>query len=100
MCGGDDGIGFVWASLRHLALPHNALKCLDESLELAPWLWTLDLSHNMIVNAKEISYLPNLKYINMGYNRLEEVPIFNKEALHSLQVVVLKNNYIDNLNGW
>ncbi|XP_028044894.1 serine/threonine-protein kinase 11-interacting protein isoform X2 [Monomorium pharaonis] len=98
-CGGDAGVGFVWASLRHLVLPHNALKCLDKSLELAPWLQILDLSHNMISDAKEISCLLNLRYVNLGYNKLEQVPIFNKALLHSLQVLVLKNNYIDNLNG-
>ncbi|XP_050461637.1 serine/threonine-protein kinase 11-interacting protein isoform X2 [Cataglyphis hispanica] len=98
-CGGDDGIGFVWASLRHLVLSHNALECLDESLELAPLLQILDLNHNMITSAKEISCLSDLKYVNLGYNKLEEVPIFNKAALHSLQILVLKNNYIDNLNG-
>jgi len=89
----------VWASLKHLVLSHNALEFLDESLELVPWLQTLDLSHNMIANAKEISHLSNLKYINLGYNKLEEVPMFNKTLLHSLQVLVLKNNYIDDLNG-
>lgn len=99
-CGGDAGVGFVWASLRHLVLPHNALGCLDESLELAPWLQLLDLSHNMITTAKEISCLLNLRYVNLGYNKLEQVPTFNKAVLHSLQTLVLKNNYIDNLIGW
>ncbi|XP_032680725.1 serine/threonine-protein kinase 11-interacting protein isoform X2 [Odontomachus brunneus] len=99
VCGADAGVGFVWASLKHLALPHNVLKCLDESLELAPWLQTLDLSHNMITSAEEISCLSNLKYVNLGFNRLESIPLFNKVVLHSLQVLVLKNNYIDNLNG-
>lgn len=99
-CGGDTvGIGFVWASLKHLILPHNALEHLDESLELAPWLQILDLSHNMIASAKEISCFSNLKYVNLGYNKLENVPVFNKTTLHSLQVLVLKNNYIDNLTG-
>ncbi|XP_020279249.1 serine/threonine-protein kinase 11-interacting protein isoform X2 [Pseudomyrmex gracilis] len=99
-CGGDTvGIGFVWASLKQLILPHNALEHLDESLELAPWLQILDLSHNMITSAKEISCLSNLKYVNLGYNKLEEVPVFNKTALHLLQVLVLKNNYIENLIG-
>ncbi|XP_011874487.1 PREDICTED: serine/threonine-protein kinase 11-interacting protein isoform X2 [Vollenhovia emeryi] len=98
-CGGDAGVGFVWASLKHLVLPHNALQCLDESLELAPWLQILDLSHNMITNAKEISCLSNLRYVNLGYNKLEHIPTFNKAVLHSLQVLVLKNNYIDNLSA-
>lgn len=99
MCGGDAGAEFVWASLKHLVLSHNALECLDESLELAPWLHTLDLSHNAIASAKEISRLSNLKYVNLGYNKLEQVPTFSKTASHSLQVLVLKNNYIDDLNG-
>ncbi|XP_014477087.1 PREDICTED: serine/threonine-protein kinase 11-interacting protein isoform X2 [Dinoponera quadriceps] len=99
VCGADAGVGFVWASLKHLALPHNVLKYLDESLELAPWLQTLDLSHNMITSAEEISCLSNLKYVNLGFNRLESIPAFNKAVLHSLQVLVLKNNYIDSLNG-
>ncbi|XP_011152969.1 serine/threonine-protein kinase 11-interacting protein isoform X2 [Harpegnathos saltator] len=99
ICGADAGVGFVWASLKHLALPHNVLNCLDESLELAPWLQTLDLSHNMITSAEEISCLSNLKYVNLGYNKLESIPSFNKAVLHSLQVLVLKNNYIDSLNG-
>lgn len=98
-CGGDTDVGFVWTSLKHLVLPHNALEHLDESLELAPWLQILDLSHNIITNAKEISCLSNLKHINLGYNKLEQVPIFNKTVSHSLQVLILKNNYLDSLNG-
>ncbi|XP_076762138.1 uncharacterized protein LOC143430051 isoform X1 [Xylocopa sonorina] len=98
-CGGDAGIGFVWGSLKHLALPHNALEQLDASLELAPWLQVIDLSHNLITSADQLSCLPNLKYVNLGYNRLETVPTFNKTASHLLQVLVLKNNYIENLNG-
>lgn len=80
-------------------LPHNALEHLDKSLELAPWLQILDLSHNIITNAKEISCLSNLKHVNLGYNKLEQVPIFNKSLSHSLQILVLKNNYLDSLNG-
>ncbi|KAG7211247.1 hypothetical protein KM043_010559 [Ampulex compressa] len=98
-CGGDLGIGFVWNSLKHLALPHNALDQLDSSLELVPWLQTLDLSHNLITSAAELCCLPNLKYANLGYNKLEMVPIFHKAALHSLQILVLQNNYIENING-
>lgn len=98
-CGGDAGIGFVWGSLKHLALSHNALERLDTSLELAPWLQIIDLSHNFITSAEELSCLPNLKYVNLGYNKLETVPTFSKAASHHLQVLILKNNYIENLNG-
>lgn len=100
-CGGDAGVGFVWGSLRSLALPYNALVRIDKSLELAPWLQTLDLSHNLISTAAEIDLncLPNLKNINFGYNKLEAVPAFSKPVFHTLQVLVLKNNYIENLSG-
>ncbi|XP_024935876.1 serine/threonine-protein kinase 11-interacting protein isoform X2 [Cephus cinctus] len=98
-CGGDAGVGFVWASLQHLALPYNALARLDKSLELAPWLQTLDLSHNLISTATELNCLPSLKNINLGFNKLEAVPIFNKASFQTLQILILKNNYIDNLNG-
>ncbi|XP_076644442.1 uncharacterized protein LOC143354324 isoform X2 [Halictus rubicundus] len=98
-CGGDASFGFVWSSLIHLALPYNALKELDASMELALWLQTLDLSHNLIASADELACLPNLKYVNLGYNKLETIPAFNKAVSQSLQVLVLKNNYIENLNG-
>lgn len=98
-CGGDASIGFIWSSLKHLALPHNSLEQLDISLELVPWLQIIDLSHNLITSADQLSCLPNLKYVNLGYNKLETVPTFNETASHLLQVLVLKNNYIENLNG-
>ncbi|KAI4491331.1 hypothetical protein M0802_010264 [Mischocyttarus mexicanus] len=98
-CGGDAGAGFVWGSLRHLSLPHNALEHLDRSFELTPWLQILDLSHNLLNNAAELDCLPNLKYLNLGYNKLETVPAFNKSTMHSLQILVLKNNYIEDISG-
>lgn len=98
-CGGDAGAGFVWGSLRHLSLAHNALEKLDRSFELTPWLQILDLSHNLLTSAAELDCLPNLKYVNLGYNKLEMVPAFNKSATHSLQILVLKNNYIEDISG-
>ncbi|KAI4488204.1 hypothetical protein M0804_005052 [Polistes exclamans] len=98
-CGGDAGAGFVWGSLRHLSLPHNALEQLDRSFELTPWLQILDLSHNLLNNAGELDCLPNLKYLNLGYNKLETVPAFNKSTMHSLQILVLKNNFIEDISG-
>ncbi|XP_034937673.1 serine/threonine-protein kinase 11-interacting protein isoform X2 [Chelonus insularis] len=98
-CGGDAGVGFVWASLKRLALPYNSLGRLDKSLELAPWLETLDLSHNRINVATEVDCLPNLKHVNLGFNKLETVPMFNKATYRNLRTLVLKNNYIDNLSG-
>ncbi|XP_046739064.1 serine/threonine-protein kinase 11-interacting protein isoform X2 [Diprion similis] len=98
-CGGDASADFIWGSLKSLTLPYNALARIDKSLELAPWLQTLNLSHNLITSAKEIECLPNLRNINLGYNKLESVPEFSKPVFHSLQVLVLKNNYIENISG-
>ncbi|XP_015116002.1 serine/threonine-protein kinase 11-interacting protein isoform X2 [Diachasma alloeum] len=98
-CGGDAGVGFVWASLKRLSLPYNGLGRLDKSLELAPWLQTLDLSHNFISTAGEIDCLPSLKHVNFGYNKLENVPRFNRGTYRTLQTLVLKNNYVETLSG-
>ncbi|XP_057325391.1 LOW QUALITY PROTEIN: serine/threonine-protein kinase 11-interacting protein [Microplitis mediator] len=98
-CGGDACVGFVWASLKRLSLPYNNLGRLDKSLELAPWLSTLDLSHNFISNANELDCLPNLKYINLSYNKLESIPSFNRSSYRTITIVVFKNNYIDDLSG-
>ncbi|XP_043287960.1 serine/threonine-protein kinase 11-interacting protein isoform X2 [Venturia canescens] len=98
-CGRDAGVGFVWASMKRLALPYNGLGRLDKSLELAPWLQTLDLSHNLIISTSELDCLPSLKYVNLGYNKLEAAPTLNKATYHTLQILVLRNNYIENLNG-
>ena len=53
----------------------------------------------MIVTSSELKCLPSLKYVNLGYNRLEAAPSFNKAAYQTLRILVLKNNYIENLNG-
>ncbi|XP_074114306.1 serine/threonine-protein kinase 11-interacting protein isoform X2 [Cotesia typhae] len=98
-CGGDAGVGFVWASLNRLSLPYNNLGRLDKSLELAPWLSTIDLSHNFISAANELDCLPNLKYVNLSYNKLESIPSFNRSSYRTITIIVLKNNYIDDLTG-
>ncbi|XP_043479640.1 serine/threonine-protein kinase 11-interacting protein isoform X2 [Leptopilina heterotoma] len=98
-CGGDAGVGFVWNSLNRLSLPYNTLTGLDKSLELTPWLQMLDLSHNLISKASEIDCLPSLKYVNLGFNKLEAVPPFHKATFHTLQKLILKSNYIDNIKG-
>jgi len=98
-CGADHSSGFVWSDLREAVFSYNGLDLLDRSLEFAPWLQILDLSHNKISQAAAIECLPNLKYLNMSYNLLESVPVINKDACRKLQVLVVKNNYIEDLSG-
>ncbi|KAL7305323.1 hypothetical protein TKK_0002453 [Trichogramma kaykai] len=98
-CGADKGVGFVWGSLTRLALPYNNLSHLDKSLEFVPWVETIDLSHNALTRATDLKYLPNVKNVNLSYNNLEFVPQFNRAAFYLLQKLILRNNYIENING-
>lgn len=98
-CGGDKSDKYVWSELKEANLSYNGFKSIDNSLEYVPWLQTLDLSHNKLVNVQAIDCLINLKHLNLGYNQLEAVPLFNRELSRKLQVLVLKNNYIEDLTG-
>lgn len=99
-CGGDESQqAFIWSELKEAVLSYNHLETIDNSLEYVPWLQTLDVSHNSIVNAQAIDCLPNLKHLNLGFNHLENVPIFKKELFRNLQILILKSNYIGDLTG-
>ncbi|PSN37569.1 hypothetical protein C0J52_12646 [Blattella germanica] len=98
-CGADNISGFVWNGLREAVFSYNNIDLLDSSLQLTPWLQILDLSHNKIVQADAIELLPNLKYLNLSYNLLESIPSVHREACRKLQVLVIKNNYLEELSG-
>lgn len=98
-CGGDNSVGFVWSELKEVVISYNNIKVLDTSIAFAPWLQVLDLSHNQLVNVNAIECLPNLKYINLSFNCLSSVPSFSKSARKKLLVLVIKNNYIEDLSG-
>ncbi|KAB0801895.1 hypothetical protein PPYR_04081 [Photinus pyralis] len=96
-CGGDESEGFVWCELKEATFSHNKLKEIDSSLELVPWLHTLDLSYNMIKDARPLNCLPNLKYINLSYNHLEVAPSFTGQICTRIQVLGLSNNFIEDV---
>lgn len=116
-CGGDKSAGFLWNDLKEAIFSHNEIYALDNSLEFAPWLHTLDLSHNNIKCATQLNCLSNLKNLNLSYNKLEAVPEFNGQLcsrlqvtflclfsdtvtiINSLQVLVLKSNFIEDLKN-
>ncbi|KAK6631644.1 hypothetical protein RUM44_006173 [Polyplax serrata] len=98
-CGGDNSKGFVWSELREAVLSFNNIKAIDTSIAFAPWLQVLDLSHNQITDVKAIECLPNLKYVNLSFNCIDVIPTFNKSARKKIELLVLKNNYIEDLSG-
>lgn len=98
-CGGDKSNGFIWNELRVADLSYNTLRAIDGSLEFASLLQHLNLSHNQIVSVDAIKWLPNLKYLNLSFNRLPHIPFFNLEATRRLKVLNLSNNYIEELTG-
>lgn len=85
-CGGDQSAGFLWNELKEAVFSHNEMCALDGSFELAPWLHTLDLSHNNIKCADQLTCLSNLKHLNLSYNKLESVPEFTGQLCSRLQV--------------
>lgn len=97
-CGADNSTGFVWSELKEAVLSFNDIKIVDSSVAFAPRLQVLDLSHNQIVDVNAIERLPNLKYVNLSYNSLTVIPMFNNSARKQMQVLVLKNNYIEDLS--
>lgn len=98
-CGGDNSTGFKWDSLHTADFSYNLLTTIDCSLEFAPSLQHLNISHNKIVSVDAIKWLPNLKSINLGFNRLKYVPTFHIEATRRLQTLILTSNFVEDLSG-
>ncbi|XP_058455943.1 uncharacterized protein LOC131433132 isoform X2 [Malaya genurostris] len=98
-CGGDNSNGFTWNELRIANFSYNMLHHIDSSLEFTPWLEHLNLSHNQIVSASAIKWLPNLRVLNLGFNRLTYIPSFHVDAIRKLQVLLISNNFIEDLSG-
>lgn len=98
-CGGDNSTGFVWSELTEAVLSFNDIKIVDSSVAFAPRLQVLDLSHNQIFDVNAIERLPNLKYVNLSFNSLCDIPVFNRSARKKIEVLILKNNYIESLQG-
>lgn len=95
----DNTTSLNWKELQEANFSYNEITQIDTSLSYAPMLQHLDLSHNRITNAQSISCLPNLRYLNMSYNLLESIPWINQAAFSKLQVLLLKNNFIEDISG-
>lgn len=98
-CGADLSQGSVWNELKGAVFTHNNLECIDSSFEFAPWLHTLDLSHNEIQDIRPLNCLYNLKYLNLGFNKITTIPTFSGQICSRLQVLILCHNFIEDITG-
>lgn len=94
-----NGTSSGWIALKHLNLSHNYLEKLEESIKLFPNLETLNVSHNKLKSSNGLQYLNKLNAVNLGYNHLEKVPVFNNDVYYSLKNLSLRNNNIEDLTG-
>lgn len=99
-CGGDKATDKKqWSSLRSINFAYNMLDYVDSSLEYASWLEVLNLSHNQLVNVFALRSLPNLRVVNLSYNRLNQIPAFHMDAMRKIKVLLLSNNFLEDLDG-
>lgn len=98
-CGGDNSNGFTWNELKAANFSYNMLHHIDSSLEFTPWLENLNLSHNQIVSVSAIKWLPNLRVLNLSYNRLNHIPSFHVDAVRKIHIFHISNNFIEDLSG-
>lgn len=98
-CAGDNSNGFIWNSLKRADFSFNNLDRIDDSLEFTPYLQHLNLSHNKIYQISALVWLPNLKVLNLSYNQLTTIPKFNQESYRRLQVLIIKDNFLEDISG-
>uniref|UniRef100_A0A1A9UWT1 LIP1 domain-containing protein n=1 Tax=Glossina austeni TaxID=7395 RepID=A0A1A9UWT1_GLOAU len=98
-CGGDNSNGFVWNELKLADFSYNQLQIVDTSLEFAQYLQHLNLRHNQLFSVKAIKWLPNLKTLDLSFNRLTHIPHFHMDAYKRLQTLNMSNNLVEELTG-
>lgn len=85
-CGGDNSQPYNWNELKKAKFSHNNVFEVDNSFDWTLSLHTLDISHNKLSTLDLINQLPNLKYLNVSYNKLVRVPYFKGPICSRLQV--------------
>ena len=87
-----------WKQLRTLFYQYSLMKSIsDDVLTKIRYVEYLDLSFNKINEFSTKINLPNLKYLNLSYNRLSKIPYFGQHFSNRLQILILKCNLISNL---
>jgi leucine-rich repeat protein SHOC2 len=79
-------------SLNYLNLSHNQLSEMPKSLDLLQ-LEALVLSYNQFKKIPEFVYhLPNLQYLDIGYNQIEYLALEKLKAMPKLKELVIEGN--------
>lgn len=100
-CGGDNTQPYSWNELKKAKFSHNGILEIDNSFDWTLSLHTLDISHNKLSTIDLINQLPNLKYLNISYNRLIRVPNFEGSICSRLQVNIPNvNTTFRQTNKW
>ncbi|KAI4319230.1 hypothetical protein MLD38_032856 [Melastoma candidum] len=87
-----------WIRLSFVSCPCNGLVLMDESLQLLPAVQTLDLSRNKFTKLDNLRKCIKLKYLDLGFNHLQNISLFNVGTCNLVKLV-LRNNAISTLHG-
>jgi hypothetical protein len=85
--------------LKELILSRNKISSI--TLDTMPFLETLDLSDNHLVDLDDTMFLrlPSLQQLNLSYNRIKSIPLTHEEAI-SMEFIMhvdLSNNEMENI---
>lgn len=88
-----------WMKIKVANFSYNGMTALDDSLTLLPRLEYLDCSNNAISDAKGVEFLHNIRVLNLSFNYIQNISIYNKSACDTLTVLYLRNNFIEDTSG-
>lgn len=90
----------MWPSLEIINLSDNQLKCIDESIRLAPNLKTLALDQNQLGKIEHLRELPYLQTLTLSENQISICVDLHLELGGNLMHLNLSQNQITSLQGF
>jgi Leucine-rich repeat (LRR) protein len=92
-------VNSTWKSLIKLSLSHNELSIIDIPFNAMPYIQHLNLKHNKIEVISTLAWLPNLKFLNLSFNKLTSVPKLSDKARKYLEVLLINDNLLEDIYG-
>ncbi|XP_028393367.1 serine/threonine-protein kinase 11-interacting protein-like [Dendronephthya gigantea] len=105
LCGSDLSTAFTWPHLEVADFSCNTINRLDSSLRLLTCIRCLNLSQNELitkedeVSEEEWMHLPEVSYLDLGYNRFTKIPSFPENCCSKITTLILRNNDLESLEG-